>query len=151
MRRWIGLGLLAMLGVVLTACPSPAPAHVLLLYYPQSPSLCPGGVKMVNTDEYYPPITLQPTTSPPTPPAPGEVLPRGVVVEPAQWSFPVLLAAKERYGSAFFCETGNGRLTTPGPRLMPRDMYEGKGLKVLVIVEDPNEAGYLKWYWSFLP
>lgn len=45
----------------------------------------------------------------------------------------------------------NGRLTTPGPRLMPRDMYEGKGLKVLVIVEDPNEAGYLKWYWSFLP
>ena len=34
---------------------------------------------------------------------------------------------------------------------MPRDMYEGKGLKVLVIVEDPNEAGYLKWYWSFLP
>lgn len=35
--------------------------------------------------------------------------------------------------------------------MMPRDMYEGKGLKVLVIVEDPNEAGYLKWYWSFLP
>ncbi|MGC8905672.1 MAG: hypothetical protein ACP5OL_11280, partial [Thermus sp.] len=79
MCRWIGLGLLAALGMILTACiplTAPPPSSVLLLYYPQSPSLCPGGVKMFNPDGYFPPVTLQPTTSPPTPPAPGEVIPR---------------------------------------------------------------------------
>jgi hypothetical protein len=67
MRKWVGLGLLVALGVVLTACPSPAPAALLLLYYPQNPSLCPGGVKMVNPDGYYPPSFSNP---PPTPPRP---------------------------------------------------------------------------------
>jgi hypothetical protein len=67
LRKWVGFGLLVALGVVLTACPSPAPVWVLLLYYPQNPSLCPGGVKMVNPDGYYPPSFSNP---PPTPPRP---------------------------------------------------------------------------------
>ena len=151
MRKWVGLGLLVALGMVLTACPSPAPAWVALLYYPQNPSLCPGGVKMVNPDGYEPPVLLKPTTNPPTPPEPGEVLPRDVVIEPPQWTFSVPLAAEERYRSEFLCKTGNGEVAaTPGPRLFPRDAYEpGKGIKVLVIVEDPGQAGYLRWYWAY--
>jgi len=151
MRKWVGFGLLVALGVVLTACPSPAPAAVLLLYYPQNPSLCPGGVTMVNPDGYEPPVLLKPTTNPPTPPEPGEVLPRGTVIEPFQETFSVPLTAKEQYRSEFLCKTGNGVAATPGPRLFPRDAYEpGKGIKVLVIVEDPSQAGYLRWYWAYL-
>jgi hypothetical protein len=153
MRNWLGFSLLVVLGVVLTACPSPAPASVPLLYYPQNPSLCPGSVKMVNVnpDGYYPPILLKPTTNPPTPPEPGEVLPRDTVIQPFQETFRVPFNAKERYGSEFLCETGNGVVATPGPRLLPRDRYEpGKGIKVLVIVEDSSQAGYLRWYWAYL-
>jgi len=150
MRKWVGFGLLVALGMVLTACPSPAPAWVALLYYPQNPSLCPGGVKMVNLDGYYPPVLLKPTTSPSTPPEPGEVLPRGTVIEPVQRTFSVPFYAKERYRSEFLCETENGVVATPGPRLLPRDEYEpGKGIKVLVIVEDPGQAGYIRWYWAY--
>jgi hypothetical protein len=151
MRKWVGFGLLMALGVVLTACPSPPPAWIPLLYYPQNPSLCPGGVKMANPDEYAPPILLKPTTDPPTPPEPGEVLPRDTVIEPVQWAFPVPFNAIERYRSEFLCETGNGVAATPGPRLAPRDQYEpGKGIKMLVVVEDPGQAGYLRWYWVYL-
>jgi len=152
MRKWVGFGLLAALGVILTACPSPAPAAVRLLYYPQNPSLCPGGVRMVNLDPdgYYPPVLLRPTTSPSTPPEPGEVLPGGTVIEPFQETFSVPFNAKERYRSEFLCETGNGVAATPGPRLLPRDRYEpGKGIKVLVVVEDPSQAGYIRWYWAY--
>ena len=151
MRKWIGFGLLVALGMVLTACPSPAPVWVLLLYYPQNPSLCPGGVKMVNPDGYYPPLLLKPTTNPSTPPGPGEVLPKGTVIEPAQWTFPIPPNATERYRFVFLCETENGVVATPGPRLLPRDRYEpGKGEKMPVIVEDPGQAGYLRWYWAYL-
>ena len=34
---------------------------------------------------------------------------------------------------------------------MPRDMYEGKGLTVLVLVAAPPAAGSLPWSWRFLP
>jgi len=152
MRKWVGFGLLVALGVILTACPSPAPAWVTLLYYPQNPSLCPGGVKTVNLDPdgYYPPVLLKPTTNPSTPPGPDEVLPTGTVIEPVQKTFPVPFYAKEQYRSEFLCESGNGVAATPGPRLLPRDEYEpGKGIKVLVIVEDPSQAGYLRWYWAY--
>jgi hypothetical protein len=117
MRKWVGFGLLVALGVVLTACPSPAPAAVLLLYYPQNPSLCPGGVKMVNPDGYEPPVLLKPTTNPPTPPEPGEVLPRDTVIEPVQWTFPVPFNAEERYRSEFLCKTQNGVAGCGPPRL----------------------------------
>jgi hypothetical protein len=151
MRKWVGFGLLVALGVVLTACPSPAPVWIPLLFYPQNPSLCPGGVKMANPDGYYPPVLLKPTTSPSTPPEPDEVLPTGTVIEPVQWTFPVPFNAEERYRSEFLCETGNGVAATPGPRLFPRNRYElGKGIKVLVIVEDSSQVGYLRWYWAYL-
>jgi len=150
MRKWLGFGLLMALGVVLTACPSPAPASLPLLYYPQNPSLCPEGVKMVNLDGYEPPVLLKPTTNPPTPPEPGEVLPRDTVIEPSQRTFSVPLAARERYRSEFLCKTGNDVVATTGPRLFPPDAYEpDKGIKVLVIVEDPSQAGYLRWYWAY--
>jgi hypothetical protein len=107
---------------------------------------------MVNPDGYYPPVLLKPTTNPPTPPEPGEVLPRGTVIEPLQWTFSVPRTAEERYRSEFLCKTGNGEVAaTPGPRLFPRDAYEpGKGEKVPVIVEDSGQAGYLRWYWAYL-
>jgi hypothetical protein len=152
MRKWVGFGLLVALGVVLTACPSPAPARLPLLYYPQNPSLCSGGVKMVNPDGYEPPVLLKPTTNPPTPPEPGEVLPRDTVIEPAQWTFSVPLGARERYRSEFLCKTESGVVATPGPRLFPPDEYvPGKGIKTLVVVEDSTQAGYLRWYWAYLP
>jgi hypothetical protein len=151
MRKWLGFGLLVVLGVVLTACPSPAPASLPLLYYPQNPSLCPGGVKMTNPDGYEPPVLLKPTINPPTPPEPGEVIPAGTVVEPAQWTFSVPLAARERYRSEFLCKTENRVVATLGPRLFPPDAYEpGKGVKTLVVVEDSTQAGYLRWYWAYL-
>ena len=150
MRKWVDFGLLAALGVILTACPSPAPAWVTLLYYPQTPSLCPGGVTMVNPDRYEPPVLLKPTTNPSTPPEPDEVLPTGTVIEPFQETFSVPFYATERYRSEFLCESGNGVVATPGPRLLPRDRYEpGKGIKVPVIVEDPSQAGYIRWYWAY--
>jgi hypothetical protein len=106
---------------------------------------------MVNPDGYYPPVLLKPTINPPTPPGPGEVLPRDTVFEPAQETFPVPLTAIEQYQSEFLCKTENGVVATQGPRLLPRDRYEpGKGIKVLVIVEDSSQAGYLKWYWVYL-
>jgi hypothetical protein len=67
MRKWVGFGLLVALGVLLTACPSPPPAWVPLLYYPQNPSLCPGGVEMVNPDGYYPPSFSDPPSTLPRP------------------------------------------------------------------------------------
>jgi hypothetical protein len=74
------------------------------------------------------------------------------VIEPVQWTFSVPLAAKERYRSEFLCKTENGVAATPGPRLFPRDAYEpGKGVKVLVIVEDSSQVGYIRWYWAYLP
>jgi hypothetical protein len=152
MRKWVGFGLLVALGVVLTACPSPAPTWVLLLYYPQNPSLCPGGVRMVDPNGYYSSPLLEPTTSPSTPPEPGEVLPKDTTIKPAQWAFPIPSNAKEQYRSEFLCKTENGVVATPGPRLSPQDDYEpGKGRKVLVIVEDSSQAGYLRWYWAYLP
>jgi hypothetical protein len=106
---------------------------------------------MANPDGYYPPVLLKPTTSPSTPPEPDEVLPTGTVIEPVQWTFPVPFNAGERYRSEFLCETGNGVAATPGPRLFPRNRYElGKGIKVLVIVEDSSQVGYLRWYWAYL-
>jgi hypothetical protein len=125
---------------------------MLLLYYPQNPSLCPGGVEMVNPDGYYPPILLKPTTNPSTPPEPGEVLPRDTVIEPPQRTVPVPFTAVEKYQTEFLCQTENGVVVTPGPRLLPRDAYEpGKGTKVPVIVEDHTQPGYLRWYWAYLP
>jgi len=102
---------------------------------------------MVNLDGYAPPVLLKPTANPPTPPKPGEVLPRGTVIEPFQETFSVPATAKERYRSEFLCKTGDEVLATLGPRLLPRDEFEpGKGIKVLVVVEDPSQAGYLRWY-----
>jgi hypothetical protein len=73
------------------------------------------------------------------------------VIEPAQWTFPVPSNAIEQYRSKFLCETENGVVATPGPRLLPPDNYEpGKGIKVLVIVEDSSQSGYLRWYWAYL-
>jgi hypothetical protein len=106
---------------------------------------------MTNPDGYEPPVLLKPTINPPTPPEPGEVIPAGTVIKPAQWTFPVPLAARERYRSEFLCKTENGVVATPGPRLFPPDAYEpGKGTKALVIVEDSSQAGYLRWYWVYL-
>jgi hypothetical protein len=106
---------------------------------------------MVNLDGYAPPVLLKPTANPPTPPKPGEVLPRGTVIEPFQETFSVPATAKERYRSEFLCKTGDEVLATLGPRLLPRDEFEpGKGIKVLVVVEDPSQAGYLRWYWAYL-
>jgi hypothetical protein len=111
---------------------------------------------MFNTDGYpeaaFPPVTLQPTTSPPTPPAPGEVIPRSVPIEPLQLTPSIPRAGgPEQFHFAFTCETGSQRLTTPGPNLLPRDLVvRDKGVKSLVIVEDPSQAGYLRWYWIYV-
>jgi hypothetical protein len=151
MRKWVGFGLLVALGVVLTACPSPAPAWVPLLYYPQNPSLCPGGVRIVDSNGQYLSPPIEPTTSPPTPPEPDEVLPRGTVIKPVQWTFAIPSYATEQYQSEFLCKSENRVVATPGPRLPPRDYYDpSKGIKALVTVEDPTQAGYLRWYWAYL-
>jgi len=148
MRKWIGLGLLVAVGMALTACFSPAPVAVSLLYYPQNPSLCPGGVKMFDTGGNYPPIALKPTTNPPTPPASEEVI--QVILEPIQYIWLSMVPGPEHSRFAFTCEAGSGWITTPGPRLPPRDEYvRDKGAKVLVVVEDPSQAGYLRWYWAY--
>lgn len=107
---------------------------------------------MISTDGYSRTVTLQSTTQPPMPPAPEAVIPREVGVKPVQLTELIpTMNGPEKYGYAFFCATANGHRTTEGPRLPPRDEYvEGKGEKTLVIVEDPSQSGYLKWYWIYI-
>lgn len=75
MKRFAGLSLLTALALLLTACPAPAPYSVVILYYPQDPSLCPEGARLVTSRSFYSIVELVPATWPPTPSAPGEPLP----------------------------------------------------------------------------
>lgn len=122
MRKLVGLGLLASLAVLFSACGewvfvlTPIDLHVL--YYPQNPSLCPGGAGAVSTNNpgFYS-LPLKPTTSPPTPPGPGEIIPFPTPSYGPVTLLPFYTSDRpEKYDLTFYCNAGEGRhLTTPAP------------------------------------
>ena len=157
MRKLVGLGLLASLAVLFSACGewvfvlTPIDLHVL--YYPQNPSLCPGGAGAVSTNNpgFYS-LPLKPTTSPPTPPGPGEIIPFPTPSYGPVTLLPFYTSDRpEKYDLTFYCNAGEGRhLTTPGPRWPPLDYFvDNQKTPVLVVVEDGGQPGYLRWYWAY--
>ncbi|WP_038056772.1 hypothetical protein [Thermus amyloliquefaciens] len=159
MRKLVGLGLLVSLAVLFSACGKLVfdypgyPTELPVLYYPQNPSLCPGGAGAVSTNNprFYS-LPLKPTTSPPTPPGPGEIIPFPADIGPVT-GLPFYMGdSAEKYDLTFYCNAGEGRhLTTPGPRWPPRDYFVVKDkIPVLVVVEDVGQPGYLRWYWAYL-
>jgi hypothetical protein len=146
-KRFAGLALLTALALLLTACPAPAPYPVRILYYPQEPSLCPEGSRLVTSRSSHSIVELVPATWPPTPPTPEEGIPwpppEGVNMTYAEY-FVKGGEPLEAHTSVLECRRGDEVLTTPGPKMPP---VRGPAV-TLIVVEDPSAPGYLRWYWA---